>query len=436
MLNRVPLRLCLLASAAVLELAMGSGSAHAAAFQLKENSAVGLGTAFAGAGSAANSSATVFNNPAGMTQLPGIQVSLGGSLIVPQAEFNGTARDAFGRTISGGGQNDGGNPALVPHGYITWKPDGSRFAFGLGITSPFGLATTYGGSFVGRYQGNKTDLRTIDINPAVAFEVAPWLSLGAGVSAQYGRAVFSSEINSSTIATSLFRRPTALPDGLTNLNGNDFAFGYNFGALLKPGPQTNIGLTYRSRVQHEFEGGVNFAVPAPLNLSPSFQSSAARAKLVLPDTIGLSITQGFGPRLTVSSDVTWTNWSQFKTLKAFRTDGTQLTNTPQHYDNSFFVSLGAEYRLTDKLAVRGGTAFDKSPVSNAYRTVRVPDGDRYWLAIGASYQVLPSTTVDAGYAHIFVNSPRIGEVSGTNDVLTGKYSNAIDILSFGTRSRF
>ena len=429
-------RLTLLASAATLGIAATTGAAHAAAFQLKENSAVDLGTAFAGAGSAARGPATVFNNPAGMTQLPGIQVSLGGSLIVPQAEFRGTARDAFGRTISGGGQNDGGNPALVPNGYITWKPDGSRFAFGLGITSPFGLATTYGGSFVGRYQADKTDLRTIDINPAVAFEVAPWLSLGAGVSAQYGRAVFSSEINSSTIATSLFRRPTALPDGNSNLNGNDFAFGYNFGALIKPGPGTNIGITYRSRVQHEFDGGVNFSVPAPLNQAPNFQSSAARAKLVLPDTVGLSITQAFSPQLTVSSDVTWTNWSQFKTLKAFRTDGTLLTNTPQHYDNSFFVSLGAEYKLTDKLAVRGGTAYDKSPVSNAYRTARVPDDDRYWLSIGASYQVLPGTTVDAGYAHIFVHSPRITEVSATGDVLTGKYSNAIDIFSFGTRSRF
>ncbi len=431
-----PFRLTLLASAAAAGMVATTGAAHAAAFQLKENSAVDLGSAFAGAGSAAQTPATAFNNPAGMTQLPGLQIALGGSLIVPQAEFRGTARNAFGQPIAGNGQNDGGNPAAVPHGYVTWRPEGSRFAVGLALTSPFGLATTYGSSFVGRYQGDKTDLRTIDINPSVAYEVAPWLSVGAGFSIQTGRAVFSSEINSSTVATSLFRRPTSLPDGNSNLIGDDVAFGYNFGVLIKPGPQTNIGLTYRSRVQHDFEGRVNFDVPAPLNLAPNFQPSNARAKVVLPDTAGFSITQGIGPNLTVSSDVTWTNWSQFKTLNAFRENGTLLSSTPQHYDNSFFVSLGAAYKLTDKLTVRGGTAFDKSPVSNAYRTVRVPDDDRYWLSVGASYQVLPNITVDAGYAHIFVHSPRIGETSATGDVLTGKYSNAIDLFTLGTRTRF
>ncbi len=432
-----PFRPILLASAALLGTVAAAGPAHAAAFQLKEDSAVGLGTAFAGAGSAANTPATVFENPAGMTQLPGVQVALGGSLIVPQATFNGTARDAFGRPISSGGGNDGGNPALVPHGYVTWKPAGSDFAVGLAITSPFGLATSYDGkTFVGRYQADKTDLRTININPSVAYQVAPWLSLGAGVSAQYGRAVFTSFINSSTIATSLFRRPTTLPDGYSDLNGNDWAFGYNFGALIQPGPHTNIGLTYRSRVQHEFEGGVNFSVPSPLNLAPNFQNSAARAKLVLPDTAGISITQGIGPNLLVSADVNWTNWSQFKQINAFRNDGTLLSSTPQHYHNSVFASLGAAYTFTDKLTLRAGTAYDKTPVSNAYRTARVPDDDRYWLAVGASYKVLPNVTVDGGYAHVFVTSPRIGEVSPTGDVLTGKYSNAIDILSFGTRTVF
>ena len=431
-----PFRLTLLASAALLGAAASAGSAHAAAFQLKEDSAVNLGTAFAGEGSAANTPATVFTNPAGMTQLPGLQIALGSSLIVPQAQFNGTARNVFGQPISGGGQNDGGNAALVPHGYVSYKPAGQNFAFGLAITSPFGLATTYGGNFVGRYQADKTDLRTININPNVAYQVAPWLSLGAGVSAQYGRAVFSQFINSSTIATSLFRRPTQLPDGFSNLNGNDWAFGYNFGALIQPGPHTNIGVTYRSRVQHDFEGGVNFSVPAPLNLSPQFQNSAARAKLTLPDTVGLSITQGVGPNLQVSADVDWTNWSQFKQLNAFRDNGTQIASTPQHYHNSVFASLGAAYTLTDKLTLRAGTAYDKSPVSDAYRTARVPDDDRYWLAIGASYKVLPNVTLDGGYAHVFVTSPRIGEVSATGDVLSGKYSNSIDIFSFGTRTVF
>lgn len=409
--------------------------ADAAAFQLKEDSAVGLGTAFAGAGSAANTPATVFNNPAGMTQLPGMQVALGGSIIVPSFTFHGSARDAFGRPIPGADNRDGGNTAVVPHGYLTYQvnPD---LVVGLGITSPYGLVTTYGSNFVGRYQADKTDLKTLNFNPAIAYRVAPWLSLGAGVSAQYARAEFASFINSSTAAFGATGRLLALPDGYFRLRGDNWAFGYNFGALIQPGPATNIGLTYRSRVQQDFSGTADYIVPAPLNLSSRFRSSGGNAKLVLPDTAGVSITQGLGPNWTLYADVNWTNWSQFKNLNAFRDDGTLLNSTPERYHNSVFASLGASYKVNEALTLRAGTAFDYSPVGETYRTARVPDQDRTWLAIGASYRVLPNVVLDAGYAHVFVKNSRIQETSPTGDVLTGRYSNQIDILSFGTRTTF
>ncbi|MDP9095746.1 MAG: OmpP1/FadL family transporter [Pseudomonadota bacterium] len=410
-------------------------NAEAAGFQLKEDSAVGLGMAFAGAGSAANTPATVFDNPAGMTRLPGLQIMLGASLIAPSAVFHGSGRTALGQPVSGNDGADAGNLGIVPHGFVSYgvTPD---LVLGLALTSPFGLATTYPGDFVGRYQAEKTTLQTLNINPSIGYRVLPWLSVGAGVSAMYARAEFSNFINSSTAAASVLGRPIPLPDGHFRLRGDDWSFGYNFGILVQPGPQTNIGLTYRSRVQQNFSGTADFVVPAPLNLSNRFASSGGSAKLVLPDTVGVSVTQGIGMRLLLAADVTWTNWSQFKQLNAYRSTGTLLNSTPQHYDNSYFVSLGAAYQLTDRLTLRGGTAYDKSPVSNAYRTARVPDEDRVWLAGGLSYKVMANTTLDAGYAHIFVLDSRIRETSATGDVLTGRYKNSIDIVSLGTRMQF
>lgn len=323
----------------------------------------------------------------------------------------------------------------MPHGAVTYKVT-PELAVGPALTSPFGLVTSYPANFVGRYQADRISLLTLNINPSVAYQLLPWLSVGAGLSAQYGRAEFTSFVNSSTIATSATGRPTALQDGYFRLKGDSWSFGYNFGVLVQPGPHTNIGLTYRSRVQQDFSGTASYNVPAPLSLNPAFRTSGGTAKVVLPDTAGLSITQGLGPDWTVYADVNWTNWSQFKTLKAFRDDGTLLSSQPQHYDNSYFVSLGAAYQVTDKLTLRGGTAYDKSPVSNAYRTARVPDQDRTWLAVGASYRVLPGVTVDGGYAHVFVLDSRIRETSPTGDVLTGHYSNMVDIFSFGTRTQF
>ncbi len=408
--------------------------ASAAAFQLKETSALDLGNAFAGAGSAADSAATVFTNPAGMTQLPGLQVAAGLSLILPSFRFRGTARDGAGRLIPGGSDRDGGHSAIVPYNHVSYRvtPD---LAVGLSLTSPFGLATYYGSGFVGRYQADKTDLKTLNINPAVAYQVTPWLSVGAGVSAMYARAEFASSINASTLA----RQPVR--DGFFRLRGDDWSVGYNFGVLVQPGPATRIGLAYRSRVQQDFSGTVTYNVPPQLLATAAgraaFRSGAGDAKLVLPDTASLGITQGLGEDWTVSAEVTWTNWSQFKNLTATRNDGTVLTSQPQRYDNSYFVALGASYRVSDSLTLRGGVAYDHSPVSNAYRTARVPDASRTWLAIGASYTVLPGVTVDAGYAHLFVQDSRIGEVQErTRDRLQGEFRNRVDVLSVGIRTVF
>ena len=424
-----------LACAGALAAAAPGGSALAAAFQLRENTAAGLGTSFAGVGSAAETPDTVSNNPAGMVRLPGLQVYLGGSIIIPSATFRGTATDRFGRVISGDTERDAGNAAVVPFGHVAYRvtPD---LSVGLSITSPYGLATYYGPGWAGRYLADKTDLRTIDFNPAVAYRIAPWLSVGAGLSVQTARAVFSSSINSSTLTGRLL----PLQDGLFNLRGDDVSVGYNVGVLIEPRAGTRIGLTYRSRIQHDFEGQTTYNLPAALLANPllraRFRNGPGRAKLVLPDTAGVSVTQEFGPRWTGYLDVNWTNWSLFKRLGAYRDTGELITNTPQNYRDSFFVALGASYRASDWLTLRAGTAFDKTPVRDAFRTARVPDEDRYWLSVGASARLAPNMVLDAGYAHLFLPDARINETSTTGDVLRGRYDAGIDLLTVGLRSSF
>jgi long-chain fatty acid transport protein len=77
----------------------------------------------------------------------------------------------------------------------------------------------------------------------------------------------------------------------------------------------------------------------------------------------------------------------------------------------------ADYKLTDKFTVRGGVAYDQSPVSDKFRTARLPDEDRYWIAIGGTYAVTDAISIDAGYTHIFVKDASINE--GFNVTPTG-----------------
>ncbi len=143
-----------------LGLLAGAPDAGAAGFALRENSAEGLGKAFAGGGSAATALSIVFNNPAGMTRFSGNGAQAVGSYILPSARFTGTATTNTGAAVAGDGTANGGTQAFVPAAYGLWSlsPD---LKLGLSVTAPFGLLTRYSSGWVGRYNAINTELHTV-----------------------------------------------------------------------------------------------------------------------------------------------------------------------------------------------------------------------------------------------------------------------------------
>ena len=418
-----------------ISVSFDSGPARASALQLRANDAAGLGTSFAGSGSAAQTPATAFENPAGLVKLPGMQVSLGATALIPDLVFTGTAKSALGNPLPGATRSNAGNTAILPNVYASYRPT-PELSFGLAITAPYGTSTTYGTSWVGRYSADKTDLRTLDVNPSVAYQVTPWLSLGVGFSVQQVRAVFSSAINASSIASAASGQPVTLSDGNLNLHGTSTALGYNFGALIEPIPGTGLGLTYRSRVNHALTGDANFSIPAPLSTDPRFRNGPTRTKLTLPDTARISLTQSFAAAWRAYFDVAWTDWSRFKSLNVVRSSAEPLYTNVEAYRNSFSLAFGTSWRATKRLTLRAGTAFDRSPVQDLSRNPRGPDANGYWLSIGAGYEVLPGTIVDAGYAHLFMPVTHLVSQSPTGDVIQGQYHSSMDLLGVSVRSAF
>jgi long-chain fatty acid transport protein len=189
---------------------------------------------------------------------------------------------------------------------------------------------------------------------------------------------------------------------------------------------TRFGLAYRSDVRHKLEGDVTFTgVPAP--------NGPISAEITLPETISLSGFHQINPQWAVMSDVTWTRWSRFQELRILRSSGALVSLTPENWKDTYRFALGASYQQSDKLKLRGGVAYDQAPVSDSNRTARVPDADRTWLSVGASYQLTPKSSMDLGYAHIFMANAAIN--TGT-PALIGEYSNSVDILSAQYNYRF
>ena len=423
-----------------------SSVAQAAGFALTEQSGSSLGNAFAGAGTAAEDASTILSNPAGLSRVQGSQMVVAGYAIKPSIHFNNeSSKTLIGAQVgdpllSGGYGGDAGDWAYVPNLYFATDVN-EHIKIGLGINAPFGLKTEYDKRWVGRYDAVKSDLKTININPAIAYQVNDKLSLGFGVNAQYISAELSNAVDFGSICAMAGAGTCAAPqarDGKLQLNGNDWSWGYNFGLLLEPVTGTRLGLAYRSKVGYRLKGDAKFSnVPIELTGVPDLANGSITADITLPETALVSIFHQLNDRWSIMGDMLWTRWSQFKELSVERSSGALVGGvTQQHWHNTRRYALGATYKYSDDWKLRFGVAYDESPVSANFLTPRIPDQSRWVLGLGAHFRINDSDNLDVGYLHIFMKDASLNqknpilqsEVAITRS-LSGNYDSDVDVLS-------
>ncbi len=388
---------------------------------MKEQSASGLGSAFAGATAASEDGSTLFFNPAGMAELKGNQAYVVGSFIMPSGvPSNQGSTGLLGGPIAGSAGGDGGRNALVPALYAVWdfRPE---LKFGLAVTTPFGLTTDYNDNWYGRYSAINSHLRTTDIQPTVSYRVNNQFTVGAGLRAQYITATLSNAIDFGTICFGALPAATCGALGLSP-RGND-------GNVRLTGDDWGIG------------GNIGVQVPAaatPLTATGAFANTGAQAKITTPDSISIGIRHELTPQVALLGDVSLTRWSVFKQLQFTFANPAQAPSTkPENWQDSVFAAVGATYKPVTDWTLRAGVAYDQSPVKNGFRTPRVPDSDRTWLTVGASYALSPSTSIDAGYAHIFMSDTSLADPDSTGvNITRASYSLHIDIVSVGLNIKF
>jgi long-chain fatty acid transport protein len=435
-----------------------TGEAKAAGFALKEQSGSALGNAFAGGTANAEDVTYMFFNPAGLARHDGMQAAAVVSYIRPESEVVGSsAATIVGSPILGRNRfDDISSDAVVPAFYGS-LPLTEDFTLGLGVNAPFGLETNYDDDWVGRYHAIDSELLTVNVNPAVAWQVDRWLAVGAGLQIQYADAELSNAIDFGTIGTALPPMlglpsiPGAIPgdpsqDGKATLNGDDWGFGWNLGFLVTPTDNTRFGFAYRSKIKHKIEGSTDFdrsAIGDALaGATGLFVDSGAEASLTLPDSYNFGFAWDIDPRWTVMGEYQLTRWSEFDELRIRFDNPVQPDSvTDESWEDSHFIAAGVTFRPSSSWAIRGGVAFDDTPVPDSTRTPRVPDESRYWIAVGASYAPFDWLTLDAGYTHIFVNDAEVDlAATDTGNTfrggLTASYNSSIDILTFQGRVRF
>ena len=372
-------------------IALSAGSANAAGFYIQEQSVSGLGSAFSGSTTNLNDPSTIYFNPAGMTKLPGTQVQAAAHLLIPTSDLTDT-----GSTAPAGapalGTNDGGNPyspSPVPNGFASHQLN-DQIWLGVGITAPFGLANEYDDDWFGRYDSIETELLTLDVQPTVAFKVNDQLSLGAGVNIQYADAKLT---NAAYFGGGL--------EGVSELEGDDFSYGYTLGLQYKPLQSTTLGLSYRSAISHTLEGSVSVEGTA------ADFDVGGQADLDLPDVATFGVSHKLNDKLTLMGQATWFGWNNFEDIDASVDSGTDPAAVVQNYQTTWAFAVGAEYDYNDAWTLRGGMQYDETPTTDEYRTTRTPDGDRTWLSGGATYSINDQMSLDLAAPYIWIEVQEI-----------------------------
>lgn len=417
----------LLGTVALGALVASTSGAMAGGFEVREQSAFFQGTSFAGVAAGGSSLSSVFWNPATSYIVgSGITTDSNYSLFLPEMNVRSDAQDLPGGAVTyvpTGQEVDFGRDAIIPASYAAYRINDKMVA-AVAMNSQYGLTTKPDDmGWSGNYLAQTSKIFSINLNPSVSYQLMPGVTVGAGLQVQY--------FEVKTLRTTLY-------------NGNDaddIGVGATAGINITPFRGTSIGLGYRSRVKHDIEGDFDVNGPNPL-----IQSGDLSLKLTTPDKVTLSLRQDLTPSARVFGTVEWTNWSVLGEVPIsipLTPTGEFLGLSPRlnaNWEDGWFYSVGGEYDFSPKLSIRAGLAYEESPIQDAEsRLIQLPDNDRVWASIGATYNWSETTKINLAYSHVWVKDGDIERESLLGPVgggLVGRAEdNGADIVSVGVTTK-
>jgi len=410
-----------------------AGTAHASGFQVRETSGTLQGSSYAGMSTLTTDASTMSYNPGSVGQYSETTYSVGGSIIRPVAKAKNIEASGGAvtntQTFNEGTYKDMAQDAFVPNAHAVWKLN-DQFNLGISITAPWGLVTDNDSDFAGRFYGTTSKIKTINLKPVLAYRFDNGLSVGLGPQIQQMDASLSKAVPNLGGAG----------EGNSEVSGDSVDMGWAAGLNWEVVPGTKVGLAYNSEIKHDLDGKIDFD---PAAEALGYTDRNTTAEVITPEAITFGVAQEIGEKWTVMADGQWTNWNSIDTL-TFNYDGdispqagVQNSSSEEYkWGSAWFASLGARYQYDDNWSFTTGIAFDETPIKTKYRNVRLPDSNRYWASLGASYKVADWASLSLGYTHVFAHEARVDVTNAALGNFAADYEAKVDIIALQANFKF
>lgn len=375
-----------------------AGRADAAGYSIYEQGSKALGMAGAFTAQADDPSA-IFYNPAGIGRLQGTQVNVGAHLIGITREFAGEAPYP-GYGVKETAPTVYGTPVNL---YMARRLS-PGWAAGLGVYNPFGLKTEWDDkdNYSGRFVSREASITPFFITPVLAWNPTSRVSIAAGPS--YATSKIHLErnvgVNNPLYGDPRFTGTDQLLDlGTVDIDGSGHGIGWTAGLKVDLTDDLKVGAVYRSAIDidyegsdadfaYAFKGSGNATLDALLGNTLRSQfpdDQKATVSLPFPSSLAVGLEMHPADSWTVEIDALWTGWNRLQTVGLNFDDESISTNIEENWHNALSLRAGAEYRMNEQWALRGGWYFDESPQPTKAVDPLLPDADRNGLTLGAGW---------------------------------------------------
>lgn len=404
----------------------------ASAFQVWEQDGASIANYHAGYAAEANDASIAFTNPAGIPRIKNQQIIFGADGVVTDIQYRGTV--AVNTAINSNPQPVTAQGGLfTPIPFLQYvAPITDTLGFGLSVVVPFGAQINYRRTTFLEYVSTYTSVKVIDMTPTLGWQVTDKASIGAGpdvqkMSVEFDQIAILGDSSSDTSSTN---------------RADDTAWGYHLGGLYQFNENSRIGLSYHSQVVHHLSRRSSFSGPLADVINDNQPLiSRATANITLPPYTALSVFHHVNSTFTVMGSVVYTQWCTVRNLVMKNLAGIDTGNpttnlevvVPQNFRNTWNVSLGGDYHVTDTIILKAGLGYDETPVQNEYRNVQLPDNDRYVAALGGHYQASKAIGVDLGWNHVFIHKAHVSpptQITGDQQAVTnGSVTGGADVYA-------
>lgn len=404
----------LISLAPVPAFAVGGGGFENASFSAKQISMSGSGTA------SPDEPAAISYNPAGIVDLPGVQV---------QADANFISMFTWKDNSRTGDFRSSGTLSFVPTGYLTINPGKmfqDKLALGIGSDSPFGLMNKYNSNDPAvHYAGWRNYLKMYTIKPTIAYKLTDKISLGGGPM-WYRISDFGGiQGYPNSLITGLGSR-----DGQIRLNTSGNKWGWQMGALIKLTPKHRLGYYFRSPVVVKTSGLAkveNSNIPVGIGgLGLRNYETGVHTKVALPMNMTWAYAYQPTEKTFYEADFTWSHWKTYR-RQYFVTDPSgnawddailnAIRQGDKDYHDGYGIQLGVSHKLTKKLTLRGGSFFYFTPIPQKNFIPAVADSNHLSISLGLGYAISKYLTADIAYSNAFYFRRHINNSIGENPAL-------------------